>query len=66
MSDEQRVQNFMSISSKMTELQHFTCRKQALFALFLQFSIIFDFLFLSDFDDSKSVLGSFFVFYAKI
>ena len=37
------VQNFMSISSKMTEVQHFACRKHALFALFLLFSIIFDF-----------------------
>ena len=37
--------NFMSISPKMTELERFTCRKQALFTSFLQFSIIFDFLF---------------------
>ena len=65
MSDE-HVYFFMSISPKMTELQRFTCRKQALFTSFLQFSIIFDFYFLSDFDNSKSVVGLFVVLYAKI
>ena len=40
------VQNLTSISSKMTELERFTCWKQALFTSFLQFSIG-NFLFLN-------------------
>ena len=60
------VQNFKSISSKMAEIWHKTCQKQALFTSFRDFTVIFRILFLTDFDASKSVLGSFFAFFAKI
>ena len=43
-----------------------TCQKQALFTSFRDFTVIFRILFLTDFDASKSVLGSFFAFFAKI
>ena len=60
------VQNFKSISSKMAEIWHITCQKQALFTSFRDFIVIFRLLFLTDFDASKSVLGSFFAFFEKI
>ena len=41
-------------------------KKQALFTSFRDFTVIFRILFLTDFDASKSVLGSFFAFFAKI
>ena len=53
------VQNFKSISSKMAELWHKTYWKQPN----LPISAIF--IFLTGFDFSKSVFGSFFVFFAK-
>ena len=57
-----RVQNFKSMSSKMAEIWHKTCQKQALFTSFV-FSI--QLYFLTDFDASKSVLGSFFSRYLR-
>ena len=60
------AQNFKSISSKMAEIWHKTCQKQALFTSFRDFTVISEFCFLTDFDASKSVLGSFFAFFAKI
>ena len=59
------VKNVKSISSKMTEIWHKSCQKQALFTSFRDFTVIFRF-FWTDFDASKSVLGSFFAFFAKI
>ena len=59
------TQNFKTISSKMSEIWHKTCQKQALFTSFRDFTVIFRF-FLTDFDASKSVLGSFFAIFAKI
>ena len=53
------VQNFKSISSKMAELWHKICRKTAKFPHYRYF------YFLTDFDFSKSVFWSFFVFLAK-
>ena len=58
--------NFKSISSKMAEILHKTCQKQALFTSFRGSTVIFRKVFLTDFDASKSVLGSFFAFFAKI
>ena len=61
------VHNFKSISSKMAELWHKTCKKQALFMSFRDFSAIFLILFLPILTlQTKSVLGSFFAFFAKI
>ena len=60
------AQNFKSISSKMAEIWHKTCQKQALFTSFRDFTWFSEFYFLTDFDASKSVLGSFFAFFAKI
>ena len=60
------TQNFKSISSKMAEIWRKTCQKQALFTSFRDLTVIFLILFLTDFDASKSVLGSFFAFFAKI
>ena len=60
------TQNFKSISSKMAEIWHKICQKQALFTSFRDLTVIFRFYFLTDFDASKSVLGSFFAFFAKI
>ena len=60
------VQYFKSLSSKMAEIQHKTCQKQTLFTSFRDFTVIFRILFLTDFDASKSVLGSFFALFAKI
>ena len=60
------VQNFKSISSKMAEIWHKTCQKQALSRHFGTLPWFSEFYFLTDFDASKSVLGSFFVFFAKI
>ena len=54
------VQNFKSISSKMAELWHKTCLKQSNLPIFAIF------IFWTDFDFSKSVFGSFFVFFAKV
>ena len=39
------VQNFKSISSKMAEIWHKTCQKQALFTSFRDFTVIFRILF---------------------
>ena len=60
------AQNFKSISSKMAEIWHKTCQKQALFTSFRDFTEIFRIVLFSDFDASKSVLGYFFAFLAKI
>ena len=60
------VQNFKSISSKMAEIWHKTCQKQALFTSFRDFTVIFRILFFDRFWCFKSVLGSFFAFFAKI
>ena len=49
----------------MAEIWHKTCQKQALFTSFRDFTVISEFYFLIDFDASKSVLGSFFAFFAK-
>ena len=59
------VQNFKSISSKMAEIWHETCQKLALFTSFRDLTVISRILFLTDFDASKSVLGSFFAFFEK-
>ena len=56
------VQNFKLISSKIAEIWHKTCQKQALFTSFRDFTGIFRILFFeTDFDASKSVLGSCFL-----
>ena len=60
------AQNFKSISSKMAEIWHKTCEKQALSRHFGTLPRFSEFYFLTDFDASKSVLGSFFAFFAKI
>ena len=60
------VQNFKSISSKMAEIWHKTCQKQALFTSFRDFTGIFRILFFDRFWCFKNVLGSFFAFFAKI
>ena len=59
------IHNFKSVSSKMVEIWHKTCQKQSLFTSFWDFTVIFRF-FLTDFEASKSVLGSFFAFFAKV
>ena len=51
---------------KMAEIWHKTCQKQALFNNFGTLPWFSEFYFLTDFDVSKSVLGSFFAFFAKI
>ena len=51
---------------KMAEIWHKTCQKQALYTSFRDFTVIFRILFVTDFDVSKSDLGSFFAFFAKI
>ena len=43
------VENFKSISSKMAEIWHKTCQKQALFTWFRDFTVIFLFLFFDRF-----------------
>ena len=43
------VQNFKSISSKMAEIWHKTCQKQALFTSFRDFTVIFRVLFFDRF-----------------
>ena len=43
------VQNFKSISSKMAEIWHETCQKQALFTSFRDFTVIFRILFFDRF-----------------
>ena len=43
------VQNFKSISSKMAEIWHKTCQKQALFTSFRDFTVIFLILFFDQF-----------------
>ena len=60
------AQNFKSISSKMAEIWHKTCQKQALFTSFRDFTVIFRTLFFDWFWRFQSVLGSFFAFFAKI
>ena len=60
------VQNFKLLSSKMAEMWHETCLKQELFTSFRDFTVIFLILFLTDFDASKGIIGSFFAFLAKI
>ena len=60
------AQNFKSISSKMAEIWHKTCQKQALSRHFGTFPWFSEFYFFTDFDASKTVLGSFFAFSAKI
>ena len=47
------VQNFKSISSKMAEIWHKTCQKQALFTSFRDFTVIFRILFFDRFWCSK-------------
>ena len=44
-----RVQNFKSISSKMAEIWHKICQKQALFTSFRDFTVIFRILFFDRF-----------------
>ena len=60
------AQNFKWISSKMAEIWHKTCQKQVLFTSFRTLPWFSEFYFLTDFDAWKSVLGSFFAFFAKI
>ena len=60
------AQNFKSISSKMAEIWHKTCQKQTLFTSFRDLTEIFRILFFDRFWRLKSVLGSFFAFFAKI
>ena len=61
------AQNFKSISSKMAEIWHKTCQKQALFTSFRDFTVIFRIVFFFyRFWCFKSVLGSFFALFAKI
>ena len=43
------VQNFKSISSKMAEIWHKTCKKQALFTSFRDFTVIFRILYFDRF-----------------
>ena len=62
-----RVHNSKSISSKITEIWHKTCKKNVIFTSFRDFTVIFLILFfLIDFDASKSDLGPFFKSFAKI
>ena len=58
--------NFKSISSKIAEIWHKTCQKQAPFTSFRDFTVIFRALFFDRFWRFKSVLGSCFAFFAKI
>ena len=60
------VQNFKSISSKMAEIWHKTCQNRHFSRHFGTLPWFSEFYFLTDFDASKSVLGSFFAFFAKI
>ena len=61
------AQHVKSISSKMAAIWHKTCQKQALFTSFQDLTVIFRIFFFTDFDASKSDLGSFFAFFfAKI
>ena len=60
------VQTFKSISSKMAEIWHKLCQKQALSTSFRDFTAIFRILFFDRFWRFKSVLGSYFAFFAKI
>ena len=57
------VQNFKSISFKLTELWNLTCWKQPDFAISLDFP---NFILWPIFVFSKGVLGSFFMFFANI
>ena len=66
MSDQYVYKISSRYLQKMTEIRHKTCQKQTLFTLFRGFTVIFRILFLPDFRASKSVLGSFFVFFEKI
>ena len=50
------VQNFKSISSKMAEIWHKTCQKQALFTSFRAFTVIFLILFFDRFWRFKKCL----------
>ena len=60
------AQNVKSISSKMTEIWHKTCQNRHFSRHFGTLPRFSKFYFLTDFDASKSVLGSFFAFFAKI
>ena len=60
------VPNLKLISSKMTFVGPFECRKRPLLTSFLRIPTDFlDFSFFSDFDGEKDVLGSFFAFLMK-
>ena len=54
------VQNFKSISSKMAEIWHNTCQKQALFTSFRDFNVIFRILFLDRFWRFKKCIRAIF------
>ena len=60
------AQHFKSISSKMAEIWHKTCQKQAFFTSFRDLTETFLILFFDRLWRFNSVLGSFFVFFAKI
>ena len=60
------VQNFKSISSKMAEIWHKTCQKQALFTSFRDFTVIFRILFFYRFWCFKKCFRIIFAFFAKI
>ena len=47
----------------MAEIWHKTCKKQTIFTSFRGFTVIF--LFFADFDASKGVLWSLFVFFCE-
>ena len=60
------VQNFKSISSKMDEIWHKTCQKQALFTSFQDFTVIFLILFFDRLWLLKKCFSVIFAFFAKI
>ena len=60
------AQNFKLISSKMAEIWHKTCENRHFSRHFGTLPWFSEFYFFTDFDASKSVLGSFFAFFAKI
>ena len=60
------VQNFKSTSSKMAEIWHKTCQKQALFTSFRDFTVIFLILFFDRFWCFKKCFRVIFAFFAKI
>ena len=58
--------NFKSISSKMAEIWHKTCQKQALFTSFRDFTVIFLILFFDRFWCFKQCFRVIFAFFEKI